>query len=277
VARQLLGRFDPTGGQTRDSFLKTTHCADGSPCVWKLTQTEGGFRVETQGGDPGTRKQFVRQFPLRDGVETFRPQGRVLDRLARGLGGLRLLRVPWAFDVAAGFVLQQRVRWKVGYTDYRRVALRWGTKTHAGVAFPHAERLAGVPVFQLEAMGIDGKRARALAALARDEATRPFLRMNAAPPDLSRRLLRLPGIGPWTTGMILGYAFGDPDAVPVGDLHLPGLVTSALAGEQEGDDSRMLELLEPYRGQRFRVIRMLLWATRHAPHVLALAPGRPGP
>ena len=32
---------------------------------------------------------------------------------------------------------------------------------------------------------------------------------------------------------------------------------------------RMLELLEPYRGHRFRVIRLLLWAMRRAPHVLA--------
>ncbi len=193
----------------------------------------------------------------------------MLGRLARALPGLRLLRVPWAFDVAAGMVLQQRVRWQVGYTDFRRVAMRWGARLPAGVAFPHAARLAGVPLFRLEEMGIDGKRAGALAGLARAEASRPFLRPDAGPADIRTRLLRLPGIGPWTTEMILGYAFGDPDAVPVGDLHLPGLVTWALAGEPDGTDDRMLELLEPYRGQRFRVIRMILWAARHAPHVLA--------
>jgi 3-methyladenine DNA glycosylase/8-oxoguanine DNA glycosylase len=70
--------------------------------------------------------------------------------------------------------------------------------------------------------------------------------------------------------MVLGYAYGDPDVVPLGDLHIPSLVTSALAGESEGTDPRMLELLEPYRGHRFRVIRLLRWAERHAPHVLAM-------
>ena len=40
-------------------------------------------------------------------------------------------------------------------------------------------------------------------------------------------------------------------------------------GAPEGTDERMLELLEHYRGQRFRVIRLLGWASRRAPHVLA--------
>jgi hypothetical protein len=53
-------------------------------------------------------------------------------------------------------------------------------------------------------------------------------------------------------------ALGDGDAVFVGDLHLPHLVTSALAGERRGSDERMLELLEPYRGHRARVVRLLL-------------------
>ena len=52
-------------------------------------------------------------------------------------------------------------------------------------------------------------------------------------------------------------ALGDADAVSVGDFHLPNLVAWALAGEPRANDARMLELLEPYRGQRGRVIRLL--------------------
>jgi 3-methyladenine DNA glycosylase/8-oxoguanine DNA glycosylase len=52
-------------------------------------------------------------------------------------------------------------------------------------------------------------------------------------------------------------AFGDPDAVSVGDAHLPDLVSWALAGEARADDARMLEILAPYAGQRGRVIRLL--------------------
>ena len=55
----------------------------------------------------------------------------------------------------------------------------------------------------------------------------------------------------------MGIAWGDHDAVPVGDYNLPNLVSWALAGEPRSDDDRMLELLEPYRGHRRRVLVLL--------------------
>jgi 3-methyladenine DNA glycosylase/8-oxoguanine DNA glycosylase len=57
---------------------------------------------------------------------------------------------------------------------------------------------------------------------------------------------------------VCAVALGDPDAVSVGDYHLPHVVAWTLAGEPRGDDARMLELLEPFRGQRGRVIRLLV-------------------
>jgi 3-methyladenine DNA glycosylase/8-oxoguanine DNA glycosylase len=55
----------------------------------------------------------------------------------------------------------------------------------------------------------------------------------------------------------LRVAFGDPDAVSVGDFHVPNMVAWALAGEPRAGDARMLELLETYRGQRGRAQRLL--------------------
>jgi 3-methyladenine DNA glycosylase/8-oxoguanine DNA glycosylase len=66
-------------------------------------------------------------------------------------------------------------------------------------------------------------------------------------------------------------AWGDPDAISIGDYHIPNLVAWALAGEPRADDARMLELLEPYRGQRGRVQRLLevsgLRAPRYGPRM----------
>ena len=78
------------------------------------------------------------------------------------------------------------------------------------------------------------------------------------------RLTALPGIGPWTVAEVALRALGDPDAVSVGDFHLKNLVAFTLAGEIRGDDARMVELLEPWRGHRARVIR-LLEASGHRP------------
>jgi 3-methyladenine DNA glycosylase/8-oxoguanine DNA glycosylase len=84
-------------------------------------------------------------------------------------------------------------------------------------------------------------------------------------------LQAFPGIGPWTAAEVGLRAFGDPDAVSIGDFHLPNMVAFALAGEPRGTDERMLELLEPYRGHRGRVIRLLelggTAAPRYGPRV----------
>lgn len=71
------------------------------------------------------------------------------------------------------------------------------------------------------------------------------------------RLLRaLPGIGVWTSAEVRQRAHGDPDAPSVGDFHLPGLVGYALTGRKT-DDNGMLELLEPFRGHRHRVVKLI--------------------
>ena len=76
-------------------------------------------------------------------------------------------------------------------------------------------------------------------------------------PDAYARLRAMPGVGPWTAAEVALRALGDRDAVSVGDYHLPSLVAFALAGERRATDERMLELLEPFRGHRGRVIRLL--------------------
>jgi 3-methyladenine DNA glycosylase/8-oxoguanine DNA glycosylase len=55
-------------------------------------------------------------------------------------------------------------------------------------------------------------------------------------------------------------AFGDADAVSVGDYHLKNVAAWHLAGEARGTDERMLELLEPFRPFRGVVMRLLGFA-----------------
>jgi 3-methyladenine DNA glycosylase/8-oxoguanine DNA glycosylase len=107
--------------------------------------------------------------------------------------------------------------------------------------------------------GVDEKRARTLRAAARE--ARRVDGTFALPVESARRVLTsIPGCGPWTVEITMGFVLGDPDAVPIGDLHLPGEVGWALAGEPRADDARMLALLEPFRGGRFRLLRTLLAA-----------------
>ena len=88
-------------------------------------------------------------------------------------------------------------------------------------------------------------------------------------PTARRRLEAFPGVGPWTAAKVAQVALGDADAVPVGDYHLPHAVAYALEGVPRSTDERMLELLEPYRGHRARVIRLIgvagITAPRYGP------------
>jgi 3-methyladenine DNA glycosylase/8-oxoguanine DNA glycosylase len=79
---------------------------------------------------------------------------------------------------------------------------------------------------------------------------------SASAAEAGRRMRTIVGIGPWTIAETLQRSHGDPDSVSVGDLHLCKRVGTALAGRRVDDDG-MLELLEPWRGHRQRVVRLI--------------------
>ena len=57
----------------------------------------------------------------------------------------------------------------------------------------------------------------------------------------------------------------DPDALEVGDFHVKNTVAYALSGRHRGSDEEMCRLLEPYAGQRRRVVTWLTLAGWRAP------------
>ena len=79
------------------------------------------------------------------------------------------------------------------------------------------------------------------------------------------KLALIPGVGVWTIGSALGPALGDPDALAVGDYHLKNVIAWALRGRARGTDEEMLEALEPYRGDRGRVARLIKMTAGGAP------------
>lgn len=122
---------------------------------------------------------------------------------------------------------------------------------------PSPERLRSQPSWWFHPLGIERKRAEPLIDVAR-HANKMWEWADRTPEDAGRMLRLIKGIGVWTTGVTLGPALGDPDAVPVGDFHVKNIIGWNLAGEARATDERMLELLEPYAGQRGRVVKAVL-------------------
>jgi 3-methyladenine DNA glycosylase/8-oxoguanine DNA glycosylase len=129
---------------------------------------------------------------------------------------------------------------------------------------PKAEVIAALPYFELHPLGLEQRRAVTLIRAA-GRADWLEAAIDLDPGAALSRLRSVPGVGAWTAAETARTALGDPDAVSLGDFHIPNLVCWALAGEPRGDDTRMLELLEPYRGQRARVVRILKRSGIRAP------------
>ena len=121
---------------------------------------------------------------------------------------------------------------------------------------PAPGALARIPYHALHPLGLEQRRSLTLARAAGRAA---WLEAASDLPAESAgaRLRSIPGVGVWTAAETARTAFGDPDAVSVGDFHTPSLVAWVLAGEPRADDARMLDLLEPFHGQRARLVRLL--------------------
>jgi len=256
-----LGSLDPTWQRRPGAILKAGRTPDG-PVTLLLARERDGVRARAFG--PGAHWAIERADALaglRDDPAAFAPREPPrLRAIARRHRGVHLPRSPWVFEVLTGVILQQRITFRDAARARRILVHRLG----AAAPGPGALLLPLAPPDWLRLTsedfrraGIDGQRARALRAAAR-HARRIDAAFDLNPARACEILAAVPGCGPWTVEMTMGLALGDPDAVPIGDLHLPSIVAWALAGELRGDDRRMVELLEPFRGQRFRLLRLLL-------------------
>lgn len=174
--------------------------------------------------------------------------------------GLRLGTTGRVWDVLLPAVLEQKVTGTEAHRSFRDLCRRFGTPAPgpapAGMRVaPTPRALLGIADWEWHQAGVDGARRRTLIAAAQvahrlEEAAR--LRG-----EDGRKLLRLvPGIGVWTAAEVAQRAWGDPDAVSVGDFHIPSVVGWALVGKPLDDDG-MLEVLAPYAPQRHRAVRYI--------------------
>jgi 3-methyladenine DNA glycosylase/8-oxoguanine DNA glycosylase len=259
-----FGRYDPACRRGPERLWKAGRTPDG-PVTLRLARSPGGVVARAWG--PGAAWALERASDLAglpDDPGGFEPPPGPIASLARWGRGIRLPRSPWVFDGLMEYVLQQRVTFRDAARAHRRLVESFGAPSPGppGLLLPLAPsdwlRLDDA---SLRRAGVDGQRGRALRAAAR-AARRVDSAFDRDGPAARRLLASVPGCGPWTVEITMGFVLGDADALPTGDLHLPHQVGRALAGEPRADDTRMLELLEPFRGQRFRVLRLLLAAGR---------------
>jgi 3-methyladenine DNA glycosylase/8-oxoguanine DNA glycosylase len=178
------------------------------------------------------------------------------------------------FEALVPAVLEQKVTTIEAKAGYRALVDALGEPAPGPARLklpPSPQVLARTPYWAFHRFGVERRRAVVIIEAARS-ANRVEEITTMDLPSAYRRLEAFPGVGPWTAAKVALIALGDPDAVPVGDYHLPHTVGYALEGTPRSSDERMLELLDPYRGHRARVIRLLMVSGIGAPR---FGPRRP--
>ncbi|MFT5201458.1 MAG: 3-methyladenine DNA glycosylase/8-oxoguanine DNA glycosylase [Candidatus Aldehydirespiratoraceae bacterium] len=248
---------------------KTVRQRDG--VNWWTTNTPIGevvvaFRtgrglVRADGWGPGTDWAFT-QLPAllgaNDDPSDFDIRHPKLAPLAANFSAVRIGATARWYEAVAISAIGQRVVTADAKASKEKLCRRYGKGLPTGPArtFPDPATLLTLTDADFHRVGIERSRARVLRVAAK-YADR-LERLDGVPgPDANEWLQRLPGIGPWTAALATAAAGGDPDAVPVGDLHIPRMITFALTGEANGTDETMLDALAPFAGHRQRVVRLV--------------------
>jgi 3-methyladenine DNA glycosylase/8-oxoguanine DNA glycosylase len=186
-----------------------------------------------------------------DDASGFNPGHPFLAQLRKRNPGLRIPKTRAVFEALVPAIVAQKVAGKEAHLSYRALVQALGEPAPGpvGLTIPPASRvLARTPYWTFHRFGIERRRADVIIGAARS-ATRLEETVGMDLPDAYRRLQAFPGVGPWTAAKVA----------------LVALVGYALEGTPRSSDERMLELLDPYRGHRARVIRLIGVAGISAP------------
>ena len=263
------GSQDPAYRLTPDRAVWRTMRTPDGPATQRLSVgVVDPVEVESQAWGPGAAWATDR-LPLTlgaaDDVSTFDPSPHPLvAELWRRYGaGMRTPAVGVVLEVLVAAVLEQRV---TGIES--RHSWRWLLRTYGEPApgpapegmhvFPDPVALGAIPSWEWHGAGVERARSDTIVRAA-SYAGRLEECVAMSHADARARLRALPGVGVWTAAEVGQRSLGDPDAVSFADFHVAHTVCYALAGETDGTDERMAELLEPWResGQRGRVVRLV--------------------
>jgi 3-methyladenine DNA glycosylase/8-oxoguanine DNA glycosylase len=209
-------------------------------------------------------QEFIEMLPAMLGVDDdasdFVPRHPTVAAAHRRVPHLRLGRTGQVLEALIPAVIEQRVPGADAFRSWRLLVSKYGTPppgpAPAGMRVPpSAEAWRNIPSWEFHRANVDPRRAQTVVSCARRAAS--LERLVSRPAEQSREALTsLPGVGEWTAAETAQRAFGDADAVSVGDYHIPKMIGWTLLGRPV-DDAVMLELLEPMRPHRHRVVRLL--------------------
>ena len=294
LAALQRGGGDPCLRRQQDGVVWRATCTPDGPVLLRLEQRRVDAAVHAHAWGPGADRALdaVPEL-LGDGDDPagFTPSTEHPLLLAawRARPHWRVPRTRAVFEALVPAALEQRVTGLEARRSWQQLVRRYGTVAPGPAADqgsfatgmrvpPTPQEWAAIPTWVWLRAGVEEARSRVVMAAAavagRLEATVDL------PGEAAARLLRtVPGIGVWTAAEIRQRAHGDADAFSWSDFHVARNVSWALTGRVL-DDAGCAELVECYRGHRYRVQRLLeldgVARPRRAPR-MTLPTHLPGP
>jgi 3-methyladenine DNA glycosylase/8-oxoguanine DNA glycosylase len=258
--RVLPGRFvalEPAQ-EAAEPMAAPDVLADAAPSVLAT-------RVRAQAWGPGAQwllDALPAALGCHDDVSGFAPDAHpVIKDAARRHPDLRLGRSGRLMEALVPAILEQKVVVLEAHRAWRILLSKYGTPPPGPAprgmrVFPDPKTWRRIPSWDWHRAGVEGVRAETIirAACVADSLERLLTLTHE---EADRKLRTISGIGVWTSAEARQRAAGDPDAVSVGDYHLKNIVGWALAGRPRSTDEEMLDLLEPFKGHRHRVTRLI--------------------
>lgn len=276
--RQTLGPLrrgngDPSFAARPDGLWMAFTTPHG-PVTLRLTSTELGAdpHVDAQAWGPGSAsalRAVPRLLGAGDDWSAFDEPAfhatlpRMVREARRRNPALRLPSTGRMIDSLVPTILEQKVTVIEARRGFRYLMYRHGTPAPgastvapAGLLVrPTPEQWLRIPSWDWHKAGVGPQRsATIMRALRSAVALERLAALPAA--EAAEKMQTIPGIGVWTAAEVVQRTHGCPDSIAVGDYHLAADVGAALTGRRT-DDAGMLALLEPWKGHRQRVVRMI--------------------
>ncbi|MET0453586.1 MAG: DNA-3-methyladenine glycosylase 2 family protein [Mycobacterium sp.] len=261
LSPQRRGPGDPCYQLVDGAIWKTSLMPSGAVTARIARASVTTIECEAWGDGAG---EFVDRLPAMVGAHDdptgFAPVEPTVAAAHRRVPHLRLGRTDRVLEALIPAVLEQRVAGKDAFRAWRLLVTKFG----APAPGPAPERMRvppppdvwrRIPSWEFHLANVDPGRARTVVGCAQraDALERLSTR---TPAEARAAITSVPGVGVWTAAEVAQRAWGDADALSVGDYHLANVVGSTLLGHRI-DDDEMLELLEPLRPHRFRAVRLL--------------------
>lgn len=260
------GAGDPTIRISGNEVARATRTPDG-PASLHIKVIGDRCEAEAWGaGSSWCLDRLDQLLGLEDDPGSFCAEG-FLRHQSRKHPGLRFCSSHSVLELLVPTILEQKVTGIEARRSFRALVHRYGEPAPGPLGLrlqPDARTLASLPYADMHPIGIEQKRAMTIRRVAERAGRLEKLRPTHGT-EAQRLLMTIPGIGPWTSAIVAQGAWGDPDAVIIGDFHFPNMVAWILAREPRASDERMLELLAPYPGHRGRVVRLMQHSGVRAP------------